>query len=115
MLGYGNGQPPVGYRAPVRQALTRRHIVGKVPRELGGIVLMLCIGLGLLLDSWGAAGVFFLLYGGMVYLTKKDPWWPHVWRDYLLLWMALHPAEARWLKAAAVSVVVAVIIGILAW
>jgi type IV secretory pathway TrbD component len=47
----GNGQPPVGFRSPVRQALTRKHLVAGIPREMGAVAMMLCIGLGLLLES----------------------------------------------------------------
>jgi type IV secretory pathway TrbD component len=109
----GNGNPPEGFRAPIRQALTRKHLVAGVPREMGGITLMLCIGLGLLLDSWGAIGVFAMLYAGMRYLTKRDPWWPEVWRDYLLLWIALHPFEGRLLKVGVAVALLTVIVIIL--
>jgi type IV secretory pathway TrbD component len=109
----GNGQPPAGFRSPVRQALTRKHIVAGVPRDMGGILLMLCVGGGLLLESWGAVGVFFLFYGLMYYLTQRDPWWPEVWRDYLLLWLALHPSLARVLRKVAVALAAAILAAIL--
>jgi type IV secretory pathway TrbD component len=110
---HGNGQPPAGFRSPVRQALTRKHIVAGVPRELGGILLMLCVGMGLLLETWGAVGVFLLFYGCMYYLTKRDPWWPEVWRDYALLWLALHPSAARLARVLALAAPVAVIAAVL--
>lgn len=87
-----NGHEPEGFRAPVRLVLTQIHLVAGVPRDLFYPLVMGCIGLGLLLDSWGAIGIFALGYFGMRQLTKRDPWWPQVWWDYLRYWLAMHPA-----------------------
>lgn len=108
----GNGQPPAGFRSPIRQALTHRQIVAGVPRALGGMLLMFCVGLGLLLESWGAVGVFFMFYGIMCYLTKRDPWWPEVWRDYVSLWLATHPFEAILIRNAIIISTIGLLIGL---
>ena len=111
----GNGQSPTGFRAPVRQALTRKHLVAGIPRDLGAMLLMFCLGLGLLLNSWGAIGVFFLCYGCMYYLTKCDPWWPEVWRDYLLLWMAVHPRLWCVMRRSALGLLVVTVLLVCFW
>jgi hypothetical protein len=59
--------------------------------------------------------MFLLLYGIMYALTKRDPWWPEVWRDYLLLWMALHPFQAMLLRNAVFALILAAIGMILFW
>ena len=89
----GNGQPPEGYRAPVRQALTRKHLIKGVPREWLFCSGLFLAGIGLLFDTWGVVPVFLVVYWRMRVMTKRDPWWPEVWRDCLHLWIALHPAE----------------------
>jgi type IV secretory pathway VirB3-like protein len=95
-----NGTDPVGYRATIHQALIKPGVmIMGVPRELLGILLVFCLGIGMLFDSYGAIFVYVGLHGVLAALTWHDPFWPHVWKEVLqyrmyILWRQV---QSRWL------------------
>jgi type IV secretory pathway VirB3-like protein len=79
-----NGTDPVGYRSPIQQALTKPGIlVLGLPRQLLGILLVFCVGLGMLCDSYGVIFVYLALHALFAALTARDPYWPHIWKECL--------------------------------
>jgi type IV secretory pathway TrbD component len=94
----GNGQPP-GYQAPIFNAMNDDQLVVYVPRPILCAIVLLCVGVGVLSRSWGAALLYLVLHGLAAYLTYRDPRWLQVLKEALSFryrLYRLHYRPAAW-------------------
>lgn len=81
-MSAANGTDPAGYRAVIHLALTKPNvIIVGIPRELMGILLVFCLGIGMLANSYGAIFVYIALHALFAAFTWRDPYWPQVWSE----------------------------------
>lgn len=90
----GHGQPP-GYQAPIFNAMNDDQLVAYVPRPILCVIVLLCVGVGVLSRSWGAVLLYLMLHGLAAYFTYRDPRWMPVLKEALVFRFRLYRLRFR--------------------